>query len=393
MKYRIKIWHIFFLLPVLISAQVGVNTTNPNALLDISTSNPSSPNNTDGLLIPKIDEYPSINPTAIQDGMLVYATGNGSVAKGFYYWDNNTASWVSFTGATIEKIDDLLDGKSDNDGTDDGSSIFLGINAGANDDGSDNQNVGVGYDALNSNTSIGYRSLLDNSSGDQNVAVGYHALQNNTTGNNNVAIGYNSLNLVTTGYSNTALGTSAGAAGATFYNTTALGNGAAPNSPNQVRLGNSSVSVIGGYANWSNFSDRRLKTNIQENIVGLEFIKKLRPVSYNYDMDAIARFENTPDSLRIREAEKLKTQEIQTGFIAQEVEQAAQAVGFDFHGVVKPYDENGTYALRYAEFVVPLVKAMQEQQEVIETQNQELKSLREEIEAIKTLLKENYKID
>jgi hypothetical protein len=135
------------------------------------------------------------------------------------------------------------------------------------------------------------------------------------------------------------------------------------------------------------FSDERLKTNIQENIVGLEFIKKLRPVSYNYDMDAIARFENTPDSLRLREAERLKAQEIQTGFIAQEVEAAANAAGFDFHGVVKPYDVNGTYALRYAEFVVPLVKAMQEQQTIIEAQQEELSVLRKEIEDIKALLK------
>jgi hypothetical protein len=154
-----------------------------------------------------------------------------------------------------------------------------------------------------------------------------------------------------------------------------------------VRLGNASVSVIGGYSNWSNFSDRRLKTNIQENIIGLEFIKKLRPVSYNYNMDAIARFENTPDSLRLREAERLKAQEIQTGFIAQEVEAAANAVGFDFHGVVKPYDANGTYALRYAEFVVPLVKAMQEQQDLIDTQQEELIALRKEIADIKALLK------
>ena len=104
-------------------------------------------------------------------------------------------------------------------------------------------------------------------------------------------------------------------------------------------------------------------------------------------MDAIARFEKTPDSLRLRDAELLKSQEVQTGFIAQEVEQAAQDVGFDFHGIVKPYDENGTYALRYAEFVVPLVKAMQEQQSIIEAQQEELVTLRKEIEAIKTLLR------
>ena len=159
--------------------------------------------------------------------------------------------------------------------------------------------------------------------------------------------------------------------------------------PNQVRLGNASVSVIGGSANWSNISDRRLKTNIQENIAGLDFIKKLRPVSYNLDMDAIARFEKTPDSLRLKEAERLKAKEIQTGFIAQEVETAANEVGFDFHGIVKPYDSNGTYALRYAEFVVPLVKAMQEQQNIIESQQEDINTLKREMEEIKALLRQD----
>lgn len=104
-------------------------------------------------------------------------------------------------------------------------------------------------------------------------------------------------------------------------------------------------------------------------------------------MDAIARFEKTPDSLRLRDAERLKGKEIQTGFLAQEVEQAAKEVGFDFHGVVKPYNGQGLYALRYAEFVVPLVKAVQEQQVIIDNQSDEIKALREEIEKIKLLLK------
>ena len=45
---------------------------------------------------------------------------------------------------------------------------------------------------------------------------------------------------------------------------------------------------------------------------------------------------------------------------------SANNVGYDFHGVDKPKNENSHYGLRYTEFVVPLVKATQEQQEVIE---------------------------
>ena len=54
-----------------------------------------------------------------------------------------------------------------------------------------------------------------------------------------------------------------------------------------------------------------------------------------------------------------------TGFIAQEVEKAAHEVNYNFSGVGKPKDENGIYSLRYSEFVVPLVKAVQEQQKII----------------------------
>jgi hypothetical protein len=49
-----------------------------------------------------------------------------------------------------------------------------------------------------------------------------------------------------------------------------------------------------------------------------------------------------------------------TGFIAQEVDRAAQASGFDFSGVVKPANGGDLYSLRYSEFVVPLVKSVQE---------------------------------
>ena len=106
-----------------LSAQVGINTTNPEVLLDIRSSDQINPDNTDGILIPKIDDFPATNPTAAMDGMMVYATGNGTPTKGFYYWDQAITNWVNVRG--IERIDDLIDGKSDNDGTNDGSSIFF----------------------------------------------------------------------------------------------------------------------------------------------------------------------------------------------------------------------------------------------------------------------------
>ncbi|MFD2540765.1 hypothetical protein ACFSSB_00425 [Lacinutrix gracilariae] len=61
------------------------------------------------------------------------------------------------------KIDDLLDGKSDD------SSLFLGLEAGINDNATSNRNIGLGYQALASNIA-----------GEGNVALGYRAGFNET---------------------------------------------------------------------------------------------------------------------------------------------------------------------------------------------------------------------
>lgn len=211
-------------------AQVGIGNTDPKASLDITSSNLASPANTDGILIPRIDNFPSTNPAADQDGMMVFVTGNGTPTKGFYYWDNGNGTWVNVLG--VRKINDLEDAKSDNDGSDDGSSIYIGENAGSNDDQSNNNNVGLGKAAMNSNTSgnynigigfqsllfnttgvnntaVGTQSLLDNN-GDFNTAVGTYAINNNIGGDSNTAVGWSALSSIVNGNGNTAIGNNAG---------------------------------------------------------------------------------------------------------------------------------------------------------------------------------------
>ena len=81
-----KTFTMFILLCCVIEvvhAQVGINTTNPNAVLEVRASNTATPANTDGLLIPKIDNFPASNPTAAQHGMLVFVTGGGTPSMGF----------------------------------------------------------------------------------------------------------------------------------------------------------------------------------------------------------------------------------------------------------------------------------------------------------------------
>ncbi|NNE26139.1 MAG: hypothetical protein HKN09_04800, partial [Saprospiraceae bacterium] len=92
MKTLFLILMVFLFCPI--KAQVGINTTTPKASLEIEATNPTSPNEEDGILIPRIDEFSLTAPSSAQDGMLVFATGNGTPTKGFYYWDNTLSTWV-----------------------------------------------------------------------------------------------------------------------------------------------------------------------------------------------------------------------------------------------------------------------------------------------------------
>jgi hypothetical protein len=107
---------------------------------------------------------------------------------------------------------------------------------------------------------------------------------------------------------------------------------------------------------------------------------KLRPVTYQLDMAGLNSKLNskTKADEQSKKAFNENEKTIFSGFVAQEVEQAAKDAGYNFSGVDKPKNENDLYGLRYSEFVVPLVKAVQEQQQMIN----ELKKQNEVLEKI-----------
>ena len=95
------------------NGQVGINTTTPSSALDIKASNEALPKNTDGILIPRVQAFPAIDPTADQDGILVFLnTTDGSDNRGFYYWDHSQTRWVGFADEWRDGInasgDDLI---------------------------------------------------------------------------------------------------------------------------------------------------------------------------------------------------------------------------------------------------------------------------------------------
>ncbi len=270
-----------------------------------------------------------------------------------------------------------------------------------------NFNTATGKDALNSNTTgssnsaYGYECLYSNVSGIRNAAFGEKTLHE-CTGLDNTAFGSDALNLTTTANYNTAIGAFAGAirdnggfntflghsAIATangFTNSTAVGDNSSISASNQVRIGNGSVTSIGGQVGWTTLSDARFKRNIKSNVHGLDFILQLNPVTYTLDVNSINKFIrrdeiNNATETEYTEEEKTiiaksieqKEQVVYSGFLAQDVDMLAKKIGYDFSGIDAPKNEGDYFGLRYGDFVVPLVKAIQEQQIIIENQSQML---------------------
>ena len=119
--------------------------------------------------------------------------------------------------------------------------------------------------------------------------------------------------------------------------------------------------------------------SVKDEVKGLDFIKKLHPVVYQYNTEKMDReWMNVEfDSMAKHNPQILKdykkaSQIRYSGFIAQEVETAANSINYDFSGISKPENTDGHYGLDYASFVVPLVKSIQEQQEEIEDLKKQL---------------------
>ncbi|MBL7767517.1 MAG: tail fiber domain-containing protein [Flavipsychrobacter sp.] len=258
--------------------------------------------------------------------------------------------------------------------------------------GSRNTAIGMGVMRYNisgyCNTGTGNDAIRYNTTGYENTADGAFALDSNTTGYYNTAVGAYALRYNVAGVRNTALGHNAfSKKSISITNSTAIGANTMVTGSNQVRIGDVNVTRIVGEVNFSTVSDKRFVTEVtydgfqpqKGGVPGLEFIAGLKPVTYRMHMGSIAAHTAITESVRDKEAERAREAIRYTGFIAQDVETLARELGFDFSGIDRPTDASDYYSLRYAEFVVPLVKAVQEQQLIIE-------SLRQEISAIKAAL-------
>jgi hypothetical protein len=239
-------------------------------------------------------------------------------------------------------------------------------------------NTAVGYQAAKANagghwnTAVGNQALFSCQDAYNNTAVGTLALNNTSSGNNNTALGGWAGTVNTTGHANTCIGAYAEVGAGSFSNATAIGYQATANAGD---------TVVEGQVAYTYPSDGRFKRNIQHNVPGLAFITKLDPVFYQFDNSSFSVF--IGEKRAEGEVVKENISDVQMGFVAQDVERVCKEMDVPmFNFVTLPSSDKGTYSMAYSTLVVPLVKAVQEQQAMIEDlrlKNEELKSQNEEI--------------
>ena len=263
------------------------------------------------------------------------------------------------------------------------------------------RNTAIGYRALyfnvdgSQNTANGYQALYRNTIADRNSAHGFQALRNNTEGTGNSASGYRALYNNTTGNYNSGIGYSANSVGTTYINSTGLGYNADNTASNSVVVGNTSVNSIGGQVGWTTLSDGRFKKNIRnDEVKGLEFITGLQPVTYNYDVRAKESWmeENHGERDDADWEGKYDIESMRfSGFIAQDVEALSKSLGYEFSGVDAPKNAKDIYGLRYADFVVPIVKSVQELNDLLFEKDKQIESLKKSNLELQNQLLENTK--
>jgi hypothetical protein len=212
-----------------------------------------------------------------------------------------------------------------------------------------------------------------------NTAYGINALDAITSGDNNAALGYQCGNSITTGSSNIMIGYDVDG-GAAISNQIAIGDGINYDASNRFFFGKASNIVYNNFdANnaWTRDSDERLKRNIQDDTLGLDFINDLRTVTFQWKDSS-----TVPQELKGYSAKNQMTMDVTMhGMIAQEVKAALDTAGISTFGGWDIQDD-GTQSLSREMFVIPLIKAVQELTSKVETLEEENTSIKARLTAL-----------
>lgn len=261
---------------------IGINTTNAQSTLSVKgglgigtnySANSASP--TDGAIIEGKVGIGTDAPTH-----KLHVIGDAKIVGRTSIEDSLSVNGFSKFNSGIESQGDAIINAGRIRFISTGNSIFIGEEAGINDNGNDRINTFIGNGAGKSNVSgfanvyIGSNAGNENVEGESNIAIGEAALATNTK-SFNTAIGKFALQNNNEGEGNTAIGNYAGfgsAGSQNFFIGTAAGESATGSG--NVFIGNE----VGSYSNVSNrlwihnsnsnqplieghFQDRKLKIN------------------------------------------------------------------------------------------------------------------------------------
>jgi hypothetical protein len=248
-------------------------------------------------------------------------------------------------------------------------------------------NTAVGYHALGVlvdgnglNTAVGNRALQAVNTGSSNIGIGYRAGENLTSGVNNILIGRNAAAhsissttldacIVIGDYSDTSA-VDSGKQIVIGYNVTGTGN-------NAFTFGNAALdsNIDFGATSISAPSDVRLKEDIQDEKIGLDFINDLRPVTFQW-----RKAKDIPEEMKTHVAgsdERVMNGKYNHGFIAQEVKSVIDRYDIkDGFAMWKEDEVDGRQRLADGALVPMLVKSIQELSAKVEAQQSEIDTLK-----------------
>ena len=192
------------------------------------------------------------------------------------------------------------------------------------------------------NVALGVCAMFADVSGSCNTALGTSALPVKNGGNSNVAIGACSGGALTNGSSNILIGTCAGPNVTTQSNQIVVGAG------NSCTLGTANGGVTfafgsscflyasAGSAVWTSASDARLKEEVADLALGLDFVNQIQPRTYQWK----------------------ENKEKAAGFVAQELQEVVAEHDASYLGLVDT--DNEYMGVAPAALIPVLVKAIQE---------------------------------
>ena len=276
--------------------------------------------------------------------------------------------------------------------------VIIGYEAGVGGNGGAlSKCVIIGTNALNSSDTathsgsvvIGFNAgtAINSNDASGSVLIGQECGLAITDGQRTTALGFEAGKAITTGNDNTFIGYQAGDSGVDSNGCCIVGQGSDIASDanyanvfgQNITGGATQQSYVGAGSNyatynhstssasWGSTSDVRIKKDINDIDLGLDFINKIRPVKYKErpKKDWPQEFLSTAGG---EDLNKESPEEF-VGFIAQEIKEVMDEYDTTFSGWESGDNNKGRQSLQYERFVVPLVKAVQE----LSTELEELK--------------------